>query len=64
LWYFLQLYEESLTDHEGRYPGTPSDVFWQFSAPDGLRSTLSWIGRRYQRPEVRMLVVIMLPVEP
>lgn len=47
-----QVYEESLTDHEGRHPGTPSDVFWQFSAPDGLRSTLNWIGRRYQRPEV------------
>jgi hypothetical protein len=49
---FVQLYEESLTDHEGRYPGTASDVFWQFSVPDGLRSTLTWIGRRYQRPEV------------
>ncbi|KAF8062692.1 BGL1A [Scenedesmus sp. PABB004] len=47
-----QLYEESLTDHAGAYPGPPSDTFWQFTAPGGLRSTLAWIGRRYQRPEV------------
>lgn len=48
----LQLYEESLIDASGHYPGDPTDTFWQFVAPDGLRSTLNWISERYRRPEV------------
>lgn len=43
---------ESLTDASGAYPGPATDVFWQFQAPDGLRSTLAWVSRRYQRPEL------------
>jgi beta-glucosidase len=46
------LYEESLRNASGQYPGAPTDVFWQFHTPDGLRQTLVWIGQRYQRPEV------------
>eukprot|EP00878_Enallax_costatus_P023467 GHUV01024963.1.p1 GENE.GHUV01024963.1~~GHUV01024963.1.p1 ORF type:complete len:214 (+),score=26.64 GHUV01024963.1:282-923(+) len=48
----LQLYEESLTDASGQYPGEFTDTFWQFVAPDGLRSTLNWISERYRRPEI------------
>lgn len=46
------MFTESLRDVAGRYPGPASDVFWQFSTPEGLRAILTWIGRRYSRPEV------------
>ena len=46
------MYEESLQDSSGNYPGPATDVFWQFSTPSGLKSMLSWISKRYQRPEL------------
>lgn len=54
LWLFtaVQLYEESLQDASGNPPGPATDVFWQFSAPAGLRSVLAWVTKRYQRPEL------------
>lgn len=48
----VQLYEESLQDAPGNLPGPATDVFWQFSAPAGLRSLLAWVTKRYQRPEL------------
>jgi beta-glucosidase len=48
----VQLYEESLQDASGNLPGPATDVFWQFSAPAGLRSLLAWVTKRYQRPEL------------
>jgi beta-glucosidase len=48
----LQLYEESLQDGSGNYPGPATDVFWQFNTPAGLQSMLAYVSRRYQRPEV------------
>jgi beta-glucosidase len=48
----LQLYEESLQDASGNYPGPATDVFWQFNTPAGLQSMLAYVSRRYQRPEV------------
>lgn len=48
----VQLYEESLQDAAGNYPGPATGVFWQFQAPAGLQLMLSWVSQRYQRPEV------------
>lgn len=48
----LQLYEEALQDASGNYPGPATDVFWQFSTPNGLQSLLAWVSKRYQRPEL------------
>lgn len=48
----VQLYVESVQDASGNFPGPATDVFWQFSAPAGLRSLLAWVTKRYQRPEL------------
>jgi len=48
----VQLYEESLQDSSGHYPGPATDVFWQFSTPAGLQSVLAWVSKRYHRPEL------------
>jgi beta-glucosidase/6-phospho-beta-glucosidase/beta-galactosidase len=32
---------------DGKWVGEPSDSFWLFRTPDGLRKTLVWLDKRY-----------------
>jgi hypothetical protein len=41
-----------LQDSKGAAPGAPSDVFWLFDTPDAMRRMLSWVSKRYSRPEL------------
>lgn len=34
---------------DGRTPGPVADVSWLFVAPEGIKLTLKWISRRYDK---------------
>ncbi|GBF91257.1 beta-glucosidase [Raphidocelis subcapitata] len=40
-------FETSSKGPDGEWVGEPSDSFWLFRTPDGLRKTLVWLDRRY-----------------
>jgi beta-glucosidase/6-phospho-beta-glucosidase/beta-galactosidase len=40
-------FETSFKGSDGKWVGEPSDSFWLFRTPTGLRKTLTWLDRRY-----------------